>query len=904
MWCNAPHRVDSSSKNVKEIRMTVRIDLRGKAIRKALLPMAMSMAMAGSLHAATNDAWVGVRTQAAMSRSSGLTTAATTAAASNSTWTLSMHGSPTVDAATVSPLEASKPVHVALSLNLRNVDELETFLHAVNDPASAQFHHFLTPAQFKARYAPTDDQVAQVLAHLRQSGFSNAQVSPNNMLIEADGNANSVNAAFRTTMRTFAYGGKQRIANDSAVQVPAALGGIVNAVLGLQNLNVPHTMHHIVGPVHANANNVGIQAAAAQTSHSPKDFPAIYDAGSTPTASTTKVGIVTWGDMTQTIADLKTFTTGAGMSTVNTQVVKTGSQAYADDPDGDGEWNLDSQTITGTSGGVNTLIFYSAPNCSNDSCLTDAAITAAYNRAVTDNTAKVINVSLGEDESAANSSGTQSADDAIFAQAVAQGQTFSIASGDAGVYQWSSDPTEGAPGYVANSAGTVKISLTHYSVSEPASSPNVVAVGGTTLSTTGTTWSGETVWNEGLAAVDPNNGDNNKRLWATGGGVSLFETAPSWQTTALGSSVTKRQVPDVAFDAAQSTGANIVIQGQTYQIGGTSLASPIFVGIWARILSANNNTLGLPTQNMYAHFPSDATPLHDVTSGNNGYSGNGYTAKAGYDNATGWGSLDIAKFNSYVTQYWGGGGGGTGGTPTANFSFVTNGLVANFTDSSTDTGGSISSHAWTFGDGGTAGTASPSHTYAAAGTYSVTETVTDGVSAKTSSKTSSVTVSGGSTPSQLIVNPGFETGTATPWTISSGALCSNSTCSGETAHAGTWFVWLDGYGSTHTDTASQKVTIPSGKSSATLTYYLHIDTAETTTSTAYDKLTVQVLNSSGTLLKTLVTYSNLNAASGYAQANFDLSAYIGQTVTIKFTGTEDSSEQTSFVLDDVNLNVQ
>jgi xanthomonalisin len=885
--------------------MTVRIDLRGKAFRKALLPLAMSLAMAGTLHATTNDGWVGVRTQAAMTRNATPSIAATSATATNGSWTLSMHGSPSVDAATVSPLEASKPMHVALSLNLRNVNELETFLHAVNDPASAQFHRFLTPAQFKARYAPTDAQVAQVMAHLSQSGFTNVHVSPNNMLVEADGNANTVNAAFRTTMRTFKYGDKQRIANDSAVQVPAALGGIVDSVLGLQNLNVPHTMHHIVGPVHANANNVGILAAAAQTSHSPKDFPAIYDAGSTPTASNTKVGIITWGDLTQTIADLKTFTTGAGMSTVNTQVVKTGSQAYVDDPDGDGEWNLDSQTITGTSGGVNTLIFYSAPNCSNDSCLTDAAITAAYNRAVTDNVAKVINVSLGEDESAANSSGTQAADDKIFAQAVAQGQTFSIASGDAGVYQWSSDPTEGAPGYVANSAGTVKITLSHYSVSEPASSPNVVAVGGTTLSTSGTTWSGETVWNEGLAAVDPNNGDNNKRLWATGGGVSLFEAAPSWQTTALGSSATMRQVPDLAFDAAQSTGANIVIQGSTYQIGGTSLASPIFVGIWARILSANNNTLGLPTQNMYAHFPTDASPLHDVTSGNNGYNGYGYTAKAGYDNATGWGSLDIAKFNSYVTQYWGGGGGGTtGGTPTANFSFVTNGLTATFTDSSTDTGGSITGYSWTFGDGGTSTSASPSHTYTAAGTYSVTETVTDSASGKSSSKTSSVTVSGGSTPSQLIVNPGFETGTASPWSMSSGSLCSNSSCSGETAHAGTWFAWLDGYGSTHTDTVSQKVAIPSGKSSAKLTYYLHIDTEETTKSTAYDKLTVQVLNASGTVLKTLATYSNLNAASGYAQASFDLSAYIGQTVTIKFTGTEDSSEATSFVLDDVNLNVQ
>jgi len=100
------------------------------------------------------------------------------------------------------------------------------------------------------------------------------------------------------------------------------------------------------------------------------------------------------------------------------------------------------------------------------------------------------------------------------------------------------------------------------------------------------------------------------------------------------------------------------------------------------------------------------------------------------------------------------------------------------------------------------------------------------------------------------------------------------------------------------------VAIPAGKTSASLTFYLHIDTAETTTSTAYDKLNVQVLNSSGTVLKTLATYSNLNKASGYALKTFDLSAYIGQTVTIKFTGTEDSSQQTSFVLDDVNLNVQ
>jgi hypothetical protein len=103
---------------------------------------------------------------------------------------------------------------------------------------------------------------------------------------------------------------------------------------------------------------------------------------------------------------------------------------------------------------------------------------------------------------------------------------------------------------------------------------------------------------------------------------------------------------------------------------------------------------------------------------------------------------------------------------------------------------------------------------------------------------------------------------------------------------------------------SQSVTITAGKTSANLSYYLHVDTAETTTTSAYDTLKVQVFNSSGTLLTTLATYSNLNAASGYAVHTNSLAAYIGQTVTIKFTGTEDASLQTSFVLDDITLTVQ
>ncbi|MFE9403575.1 M1 family aminopeptidase [Streptomyces sp. NPDC006530] len=149
------------------------------------------------------------------------------------------------------------------------------------------------------------------------------------------------------------------------------------------------------------------------------------------------------------------------------------------------------------------------------------------------------------------------------------------------------------------------------------------------------------------------------------------------------------------------------------------------------------------------------------------------------------------------------------------------------------------------------------------------------------------------TPGQAVANGGFESGTS-PWTQSSTSVITSR--AGESAHGGTTFAWLNGVGSTHTDTLSQSVTIPSGCSTATLTYWLHIDTAETTSSTAYDKLTAKI---GGT---TLATYSNLDKNSGYVQKSVDVSGFAGQTVSLAFTGTEDSSLQTSFVLDDIALN--
>jgi Zn-dependent metalloprotease len=190
-----------------------------------------------------------------------------------------------------------------------------------------------------------------------------------------------------------------------------------------------------------------------------------------------------------------------------------------------------------------------------------------------------------------------------------------------------------------------------------------------------------------------------------------------------------------------------------------------------------------------------------------------------------------------------------------------------------------------------------SGTPTATGSSGVTVTAKDSTNATGSASfTWTVTGSGGGgcTAAQLLGNPGFETGSASPWTASSGVI-DNST--GEAAHGGSWKAWLNGYGTTHTDTLSQSVSIPASCTSATFTFWLHIDTAETTTTTAYDKLTVTAGST------TLATYSNLNKATGYAQKSINLSSYAGQTVTLKFTGAEDSSLQTSFVIDDTAVNV-
>lgn len=175
------------------------------------------------------------------------------------------------------------------------------------------------------------------------------------------------------------------------------------------------------------------------------------------------------------------------------------------------------------------------------------------------------------------------------------------------------------------------------------------------------------------------------------------------------------------------------------------------------------------------------------------------------------------------------------------------------------------------------------------GTYNLTITGT-GTTTHTAPYTLTVKGAGGCTAAQVLSNGGFESGTA-PWTGDTGAI---GAFSGQTAHSGTRYAWLAGYGYAATDTISQTVTVPSGCTRATLKYWLHIDTDESGT-TAYDTFQVKV---DGTAKQ---TYSNVDAATGYTERTLDLSPYLGRQITLGFTATEDSGLQTSFVVDDATL---
>jgi hypothetical protein len=419
-----------------------------------------------------------------------------------------------------------------------------------------------------------------------------------------------------------------------------------------------------------------------------------------------------------------------------------------------------------------------------------------------------------------------------------------------------------------------------FGVIYPAASPNVVSVGGTRLSTASNArgWT-ESVWNTTTGSE------------GTGSGCSSVEPQPTWQA-ALGLTGCPRRIDnDVAADADPGTGVAVYDtsngNGGWNEVGGTSASSPMLAAMYA--LAGSPGTT--PANDIYTH----TSDFFDVTTGNNGSCSPAFlcTAQAGYDGPTGIGTPDgIAGLVSGTA------GGNTvtvtnPGSQTGKIGTAVS-LQIHATDSAT--GQTLTYKATGLPAGlsiSTSGLISGTPTTAATSSVAVTATDTTGASGSASfSWTISATGATCTNHTQLLGNPGFETGTAAPWTSTAGVVNENG--SGETSHTGSWYAWLDGYGTTHTDTLSQTVTIPAGCTATSFSFWLHIDTAETTTTTAFDKLTVTVGST------TIATFSNLNHNTGYTQHTFSLGSTSG-SVIVKFTGTEDSSLQTSFVVDDTAI---
>ncbi|HZX94773.1 MAG TPA: S53 family peptidase [Myxococcales bacterium] len=432
-----------------------------------------------------------------------------------------------------------------------------------------------------------------------------------------------------------------------------------------------------------------------------------------------------------------------------------------------------------------------------------------------------------------------------------------------------------------------------FGVEYPAAATTVLAVGGTHLvrDTSARGWT-ETAWS------------------GAGSGCSAVETKPAWQHD---TGCARRTVADVSAVADPNTGVAVFdsfgAAGQTGWLvfGGTSVAAPVVASVFARTGHANATP----------QYPySNTTQFFDAVGGTNGTCSPSYlcTAVAGYDGPTGLGTpngtamagttpppandFSVSASPTSVSIVAGNSGTATISTATTAGSAQT----VSLSTSATPAGVTASVSPASVTSGGSATLTISTTTAAAAGTFTLT--VTGTAASGSHSTTVSVTISGAggacASSTQLFASPGFESG-ATGWTASASVI--DATTSGSAPRTGTTKAWLDGYGTTHTDTLFQNVTIPAGACSATLSFWLKITTAETTTTTAFDNLTVTVRNTAGTVLSTLGTFSNLNHGTTYVQRTFNVSSFKGQTVRIEFVGAEDASLQTSFFIDDAALTV-
>jgi kumamolisin len=412
--------------------------------------------------------------------------------------------------------------------------------------------------------------------------------------VRVAGSAQDLSAAFGTSLEqvTSRRADGREVTHrhrTGALSVPTALDGVVVAVLGLDDRPQSRAQFRIAA------------ASAVQTSYSPPQLGQVYNfPPGTDGAGQTVAIIELGGGFAQ--SDLDSYFGGLGITTPQVSAVSVdGAQNEAgQDPQGaDGEVLLDIEVVGALAPGAQILVYF-APN--TDAGFLDAVSDAAH----ANPTPAAISISWGQSEDAWTDQ-ARSAMDSVFADAATLGVTVSAAAGDNGSSDGGTDGKDHAD--------------------FPASSPNVLACGGTSLQAdpTSGTVSDETVWNDGSGGG------------ATGGGVSDTFPRPAWQIAA-GVPGSGRGLPDVAANADPRTGYQVLVDGSQLVIGGTSAVAPLWAALVARLVQATGRPLGLLNPALYAGA-SAGTPvagLRDIVSGDNG----SYSAGPGWDACTGLGVPD------------------------------------------------------------------------------------------------------------------------------------------------------------------------------------------------------------------------------------------------------------------------
>ncbi len=530
-------------------------------------------------------------------------------------------GATIANATALGALDPSTKMTIRVAMNLHNVSQLQSLI------ASGQT---ISPGQFAAQFGPTASDVTAVEQYLQQQGFTN--IVAEGQLVSADGTAAIVTKAFDTSLSSFSLGGANVYVNTEPAFVPANLGNVVAAVLGLNDAA------KMTAKPRTDACFLAAPNGACLTEFDASTVQQYYDAAPLPPATNATIAVISEGDVSGVITDLRYAEAQQGLPQVPVSIVTVGLSSP--DTSGVAEWDLDTQSSTGMAQNVSHLYLYATTS------LTDSDIANAYNSWVTQHVARLGNSSFGECEYQAWLDGSMKVDDNEFMQAAAQGQTMFASSGDTGS-ACALVGTNGVPG-----SG---LPMVEY----PSASPYVMSVGGTTVvgQSGSANYVGETAWNAG------------------GGGLSQFENGTSWEATEQPTQGTLaaanlRGLPDMAMAADANSGAYIVY-GQNIPgvgacptgcgIGGTSEASPLAMGAYARILSAHNDALGFAPPLYYKNFaenagsavtvtgppPTQSTGgFHDIITGANG----AYTALPGYDYTTGLGSLDVAKMSALIGQ--------------------------------------------------------------------------------------------------------------------------------------------------------------------------------------------------------------------------------------------------------------